>query len=115
MAGVQTTLSSRSYMELYGPPEQTADFVQKLISLCAIIAGKTWMTQFAGPDEPAHQWIDFICPTNPRADRNLSPAGSSTGAATSLAGYAWLDLAVGADSTCAGLMAEWDGRAEHVV
>ena len=98
VAGVKSTLTSRAYMELHGHEEQTSEYVEKLISLGAVIVGKTRMTSFAGPDEPTHQWVDFICPTNPRGDRYQSPGGSSTGAATSLAGYGWLDYAIGADS-----------------
>ena len=88
---------SRAYTELYPPRNDTSDYVQLLISLGAVIVGKTKMTSFACYDEPTDQWIDFMCPTNPRNDRYQSPAGSSTGAAASLAGYPWLDQSIGAD------------------
>ena len=98
LAGVQTTQMSRSYMELYGPLQESADFVKRLIELGATIVGKTKMTAFASSDEPTDQYIDFHCPFNPRGDMYQSPSGSSAGAAAALAGYPWLDYSIGADS-----------------
>lgn len=98
LAGVKTTMLSRAYTELYGPETESADYVKKLLSLGAVIVGKTKMCAFASSDEPTDQWIDFTCPTNPRGDRYQSPSGSSAGAAAALAGYPWLDYSLGADS-----------------
>jgi hypothetical protein len=98
LAGIQTTMMSRAYTELYGPEKESADYVDKLVALGAIIIGKTKMTAFASADEPTDQWVDFHCSTNPRGDRYQSPSGSSTGAAASMAGYAWLDYSIGTDS-----------------
>jgi Asp-tRNA(Asn)/Glu-tRNA(Gln) amidotransferase A subunit family amidase len=98
LAGIQTTMMSRSYTEIYGPVDDSADYAQKLIQLGAIIVGKSKMTAFASSDEPTDQWIGFHCPTNPRGDRYQSPSGSSAGAAAALAGYSWLDHSIGADS-----------------
>lgn len=97
LRGTKRTMMSRSYTELYEAEAENADYVKKLISAGAIIVGKTKITQFAGADEPTDQWIDFHCPINPRGDRYQSPSGSSTGAAASLAGYPWLDYALGGD------------------
>ncbi|KAF9765336.1 hypothetical protein IL306_002424 [Fusarium sp. DS 682] len=91
-------MMSRPWVELYGPDEQSADYTAKLIELGAVIVGKTKMTSFASPEEPTDQWIDFHCPLNPRGDRYQSPSSSSTGAATSLAGYDWLDFSIAGDS-----------------
>ena len=102
LAGVRTTLSSRAFTELYEPETENAEYVKKLLSLGAVIVGKTKMTNFASSDEPTDQWIDFMCPTNPRGDRYQSPSGSSTGAAAALAGYSWLDYSIGADSKSIG-------------
>jgi Asp-tRNA(Asn)/Glu-tRNA(Gln) amidotransferase A subunit family amidase len=88
IAGIKTTSSSRAYSELYPPRAESADFVKKLVSLGAVIVGKTKTTSFASADEPTDQWIDFHCPRNQRGDRYQSPSGSSAGAAASLAGYA---------------------------
>jgi Asp-tRNA(Asn)/Glu-tRNA(Gln) amidotransferase A subunit family amidase len=97
LAGVKSTMMSRDYTELYGPDEESADYVDKLKKLGAVIVGKTKMTSFASSEEPTDQWIDFHCPVNPRGDRYQSPSGSSAGAAAALAGYPWLDYSVGSD------------------
>ncbi|PNP75787.1 hypothetical protein FNYG_10865 [Fusarium nygamai] len=98
LKGTQTTMMSRPWIELYDPDEQSADYTEKLIKLGAVIVGKTKMTSFASPEEPTDQWIDFHCPVNPRGDGYQSPSSSSTGAATSLAGYEWLDFSIAGDS-----------------
>ncbi|KAG4252847.1 hypothetical protein FPRO03_08296 [Fusarium proliferatum] len=98
LEGTQTTLMSRPWIELYGADEQSADYTKKLIKLGAVIVGKTKMTSFASPEEPTDQWVDFHCPVNPRGDGYQSPSSSSTGAATSLAGYDWLDFSIAGDS-----------------
>ncbi|KAG4277858.1 hypothetical protein FPRO04_07101 [Fusarium proliferatum] len=98
LEGTQTTLMSRPWIELYGADEQSADYTKKLIKLGAVIVGKTKMTSFASPEEPTDQWVDFHCPVNPRRDGYQSPSSSSTGAATSLAGYDWLDFSIAGDS-----------------
>ena len=93
-------MSSRAYTQVYGPEKESAAFATKLLSLGASIVGKTKMTNFASSDEPTDQWIDEICPINPRGDQYQSPSGSSSGAAAALAGYSWLDQSIGADSRC---------------
>ena len=91
-------MSSRAYAQVYEAEEKSAAFASKLLSLGAVIVGKTKMTNFASSDEPTDQWIDDICPINPRGDQYQSPSGSSSGAAAALAGYPWLDQSIGADS-----------------
>jgi Asp-tRNA(Asn)/Glu-tRNA(Gln) amidotransferase A subunit family amidase len=91
--GIKTTFSSKAWSELYAAPNASATYVKHLLSLGAVIVGKTKTTQFA----TAVEWIDFLSPTNPRGDRYQEPSGSSAGAAASLAGYGWLDYAVGGD------------------
>ncbi|KAF5561880.1 amidase signature domain-containing protein [Fusarium napiforme] len=98
LEGTQTTMMSRPWIELYDPDEQSADYTKKLIKLGAVIVGKTKMTSFASPEEPTDQWVDFHCSVNPRGDGYQSPSSSSTGAATSLAGYEWLDFSIARDS-----------------
>ncbi|KAG5755894.1 hypothetical protein H9Q70_001490 [Fusarium xylarioides] len=98
LKGTQTTMMSRPWIELYDPDEQSADYTKKLIKLGAVIVGKTKMTSFASPEEPTDQWVDFHCPVNPRGDGYQSPSSSSTGAATSLAGYEWVDFSIAGDS-----------------
>uniref|UniRef100_A0A8H7KET3 Amidase domain-containing protein n=1 Tax=Bionectria ochroleuca TaxID=29856 RepID=A0A8H7KET3_BIOOC len=98
LEGTQLTMMNRPWTELHGPDEESAAYTKKLISLGAVIVGKTKMTSFASPEEATDQWIDFHCPVNPRGDRYQSPSSSSTGAGTSLAGYSWLDFSVAGDS-----------------
>ncbi|KAF4954898.1 hypothetical protein FGADI_5000 [Fusarium gaditjirri] len=98
LEGTQTTMMSRPWIELYGPDEHSADYTAKLIEFGAVIVGKTKMTSFASPEEATDQWVDFHCPFNPRGDGYQSPSSSSTGAATSLAGYGWLDFSIAGDS-----------------
>ena len=86
-------MSSKAWLELYPAVGETALYVKKLLDLGAVIVGKTKTTQFA----TAVEWIDFQSPTNPRGDGYQDPSGSSAGAAASLAGYPWLDYAVGGD------------------
>ncbi|KAF3109636.1 hypothetical protein TWF103_005011 [Orbilia oligospora] len=92
-----TSASSKAYAQYHGSSKSTAKAIQHLISLGAVIIGKTKTTQFAN-GETAGDWIDFQCPFNPRADGYLDPAGSSTGSAVAVAGYDWVDFAVGTDS-----------------
>ena len=91
--GIKTTLSSKAWAELYPPANDTAAYVKHLVSQGAVIVGKTKTTQFA----TAKEWTDFQSPTNPRGDGYQDPSGSSAGAASSLAGYDWLDFAIGGD------------------
>ena len=93
-------MTSRCYNELYPSESETAEYVRSLVSLGAVIVGKTRMCSFAAGQEPTDQWIDFHCPFSPRGDQYQSPGGSSSGAAASLAGYSWLDISIGTDSKC---------------
>lgn len=95
IAEIQTTLASRDYVSTYGSSAETARYVTDLISLGAVIVGKTKTTQFATGDH----WIDVHMPTNPRGDGYQFPDGSSTGGAVSLAAYPWVDASIGTDCT----------------
>ncbi|KAK2611385.1 hypothetical protein N8I77_004725 [Diaporthe amygdali] len=92
--GVKTTLSSRAWTQLYPAADTSAAYVTKLLDLGAVVVGKTKTTQFATGTE----WVDYHSPVNPRGDRYHKVSGSSAGAASSLAGYRWLDFAVGGDA-----------------
>lgn len=91
--GAKTTLSSRAWSQLYPAADKSAAYVKKLLDLGAVIVGKTKTTQFS----TGLQWVDHHPPVNPRGDRYHEASGSSAGAAASLAGYRWLDFAVGGD------------------
>lgn len=98
LAGIKTTLMNRAYAELYGPARLSAAVVDNLLSLGAVVVGKTKLAAFASAQEPTGQWVDYHCPFNPRADGYQHPGGSSTGAAAAVAGYPWLDFSIGTDS-----------------
>lgn len=97
LSGVQTTAGSRSYTRLYRKQEQTAEVVQKMIDLGAVIVGKTKLSAYAGSEVPPEKCIDYFPPWNPRGDGYQGPSGSSSGAGSSLTSYKWLDLALGTD------------------
>ncbi|ROW13500.1 hypothetical protein VPNG_04455 [Cytospora leucostoma] len=94
--GVKTTLSSRAWAELYPAADASAAYVRALLGLGAVVVGKTKTTQLAAAG--GADWVDAQSPANPRGDRYQGASGSSAGAAASLAGYGWLDYAVGGDS-----------------
>ncbi|KAJ0123645.1 amidase [Diaporthe amygdali] len=99
VAGIKTTQNNRAWLSLYGPERETASVIQDLISLGAVIVGKTKMCAFASSEEATDQWIDFHAPFNPRADGYQSPSGSTTGGGASLATYDCLDFSIGTDTT----------------
>ncbi|KAF3923470.1 hypothetical protein ABW21_db0208090 [Orbilia brochopaga] len=101
LRNLPTGASSRDYAAYHGPANTTALAVQKLLSLGATVIGKTKTTQFAN-GEAARDWIEEHCPFNPRADGYLDPAGSSTGSAAAVAGYDWVDYALGTDRVVNG-------------
>ncbi|KAK0383810.1 hypothetical protein NLU13_9721 [Sarocladium strictum] len=92
--GVPRTLSSRAWVETHPErPDESAELVEHLISMGAVIVGKTKTSQFtAGRD-----WIDASAPLSPRSDHYQRPEGSSAGASAALAGYYWLSHAVADD------------------
>ncbi|KFA46974.1 hypothetical protein S40293_09794 [Stachybotrys chartarum IBT 40293] len=92
LSGVQTTQSSRAWSSLGASvATSTADFVQRLLDLGAIIVGKTKTSQFdAGLD-----WVDAVQPWNPRADEYQTSRSGSAGAAVALAAYDWVHHSVG--------------------
>ncbi len=96
--GVPTTAQCRAYSQLYGSSKATAPCIQRLLDLGAVLVGKTMATQFASGEQPTADWIEFLCPWNPRGDGYLSPRGSSTGTGVAVATYDWIDMAVGSDS-----------------
>lgn len=95
--GLITGVSSRAYARLNKPSVKTARCIQELLDLGAVIVGKAKTVQFAS-GMTAGDWTETKCPTNPRGDQQLDPGCSSAGSAASVAGYEWLDYAVGSDS-----------------
>ncbi|PVH88774.1 amidase signature enzyme [Cadophora sp. DSE1049] len=95
--GLATGASSQAYARLGKLAVTTARCIQTLLDLGAIIVGKAKTVQFAS-GMSAGDWTETVCPTNPRGDQHLDPNCSSSGSAASMAGYEWLDYAVGSDS-----------------
>ncbi|TFK62724.1 amidase signature enzyme [Pluteus cervinus] len=95
--GVPTGAGSLAYAKVNPIPETTAPSIQRLLDLGATLVGKTRTSQFA---HGAHPWefIDIPYSWNPRADGHLTASASSSGSATAIAGYQWLDFTVGSDT-----------------
>ncbi|CAH0040298.1 unnamed protein product [Clonostachys solani] len=92
LEGVGTTLSSASWELLHPEPAgESAHFVRRLIDLGAVIVGKTKTP----PMESGQEWVDVPAPWNPRADGYQRADDSSPGAVTAIAGYPWLQHALG--------------------
>ncbi|PQE11375.1 hypothetical protein CJF31_00001188 [Rutstroemia sp. NJR-2017a BVV2] len=99
VSGIKTTQSNRAFVGLYGPDTETSPYLQRLLILRAVLVGKAKMTAFVSAEEATDQWIDFHAPFNPRADGYQTPLGSTTGGASALAAYEWLDFSVGTDTS----------------
>lgn len=97
LKGVVTTHGNRAYADLYGTRDVNSASVQDVIDKGAIIVGKTKTAEFAGSQEVEGDWADYSCPKNPRADGYLRSTGSSTGSASCVASYSWLDGSLGSD------------------
>lgn len=95
--GLPTAAGSKAYQLTHPIPPQTAPSVQKLLSLGAIMVGKTRTSQFA---HGAHPWefVDVPYSWNPRGDGHLTASASSSGSACAIAAYDWLDFTVGSDT-----------------
>lgn len=97
LKGVTTTHGNRAYARLYGEQHVNSAAVQDAIDKGAIIVGKAKTAEFAGSQEVECDWADYACPFNPRADGYLRSSGSSTGSASGVASYPWLDGSLGSD------------------
>lgn len=95
--GLQTSAGSLAYAKTHPPSNTTAPSIQTLISLGAVLIGKTKTSQFAHGANP-WEFVDFSYPWNPRGDGHLTAASSSSGSACAIAAYEWLDFAVGSDT-----------------
>ncbi|KAF6833102.1 amidase [Colletotrichum plurivorum] len=97
MEGVKTSGGSRVYLEMYPERNKSAVAVAKLLELGAVAVGKTKTSQFAYGSEP-WKWNDYKYPWNPRGDGWLNIAFSSSGSGAAIAGYEWIDFALGSDT-----------------
>ncbi|KAB5554939.1 amidase signature domain-containing protein [Coniochaeta sp. 2T2.1] len=101
---ITTTRSSSAFVEYHDAgnrcPEEDekCELLLKLVKLRAAFVGKTKTTFFSS----GSQWVDFPSPIDPRGDSYQEALGSSAGAAAALAGYGWLDFAIGGDFSANG-------------
>ena len=100
LKGVRTSACSRAYQTLYPEKECNATCVEKLLEAGAVIVGKTKTVQLAS-GENARDWIDYSAPFHSRGDGYQEPSGSSTGSATAVSAYDWIDATLGTDSKLA--------------
>ncbi|OQN95269.1 hypothetical protein B0A48_18566 [Cryoendolithus antarcticus] len=97
LRGVKSSLGNRSFYQTFPAAAETAACSKKVIAGGGVIVGKSKMTSFGNWEEPI-EYVDYQAPWNPRADRCQSPGGSSSGPASAIAAYEWLDIAIGTDS-----------------
>lgn len=97
LKGVHTGCGNRAYRMLHGISGTSSSAVSSLLDLGAIIVGKTKTVEFGGSQEVIGDWCDYFYPLNSRGDGYIAGTGSSTGSASSLAAYPWLDIALGTD------------------
>ena len=101
LCGHHMGLGSRAYLALSSPAPHTAPAVQRLLDAGAVLVGSTQLGAMGQKQEPT-QSIDYPAPINPRGDGFQSPLGGSCGDPAAVASYAWLDFAIGSDSTVSG-------------
>lgn len=95
--GLPTAAGCPQYAEHRGFAFDTAECIKTLLDAGAVIVAKAKTVQFASGMASA-DWGADTCPTNPRGDGQLDTDCSSSGSAAAIAGYEWLDFAVGSDS-----------------
>lgn len=95
--GMRTSLSSRAYLELQRPSEETAKAIRNLVEAGSLIIGSTKLCSLISKEDPTEA-VDYSAPFNARADGYQSPNGSSSGSAAAIGAYDWLDVAIGTDS-----------------
>lgn len=97
LKGTHTGCGNRAYRRLYGPSPTSTEAVDRAIKLGAVVVGKTKTVEFGGAQEVIGDWSDYSYSFNARGDGYLAATGSSTGSASSLAAYPWLDITLGTD------------------
>lgn len=96
--GLKTSAGSRAYHSLYAPATKTAESIQILLDLGAVVIGKTRTSQFANGQAPTADWVDFHDPFNARGDGYQDPSSSSAGAGSAQSNYDWVDMNIGSDT-----------------
>ncbi|KAI0854720.1 amidase signature domain-containing protein [Xylaria cubensis] len=98
LKGVHTGCGNRAYRRLHGILDTSSSAVESVLDLGGIVVGKTKTVEFGSSQEVIGDWCDYFYPFNSRGDSYIAGTGSSTGSATSLAAYPWLDIALGTDA-----------------
>jgi Asp-tRNA(Asn)/Glu-tRNA(Gln) amidotransferase A subunit family amidase len=96
LKGTRTSLCNRAFNELHPRQSTTAKTIAHLISKGVHIVGKNHLSSFALQEHPT-QSVDYESPFNPRGDGYQIAGGSSSGSASAIASYEWLDFAVATD------------------
>ncbi|OCT52008.1 glutamyl-tRNA (Gln) amidotransferase [Cladophialophora carrionii] len=95
--GLTTGFGNKAWADTCPVERTTAPVVRLLLEAGAVLVGKLKTTEFAEGVDPC-EWIDDVCPFNPRGDGRQKPSSSSTGSAVAAASYDWLDFTVGTDT-----------------
>lgn len=95
--GIKTSVCNKAYLDLYPPAATTALSIRRVIGGGSCTLGKTKLSSFLSREE-ATESIDFQAPCNPRADGYQTTGGSSSGSATAVAAYEWIDIGIGTDT-----------------
>lgn len=109
LRGLPTAAGCAGYAAFHGSATKTAQCIQTLLDKGAVVVAKAKTVQFASGMASA-DWCVNICPTNPRGDGQLDTDCSSSGSAAAVAGYEWLDFAIGSDSKFTYMGKERDAR-----
>ncbi|KAI1422275.1 amidase-like protein [Xylaria sp. FL1777] len=98
LKGVHTGCGNRAYRLLHDASKTSSSAVESVIGLGGIIVGKNKTVEFGSSQEVIGDWCDYFYPFNCRGDGYIAGTGSSTGSASSLAAYPWLDITLGTDA-----------------
>ncbi|KAJ2993194.1 hypothetical protein NUW58_g1920 [Xylaria curta] len=98
LKGVHTGCGNRAYRMLHHASKASSSAVESVLDLGGIIVGKTKTVEFGSSQEVIGDWCDYSYPFNSRGDGYIAGTGSSTGSASSLAAYPWLDITLGTDA-----------------
>ncbi|KAI1383779.1 amidase signature domain-containing protein [Hypoxylon trugodes] len=97
IAGLETGCGSKCYRSFYPAKQTSAPFINQLISAGAVLVGKMRCTQWCDGQDPLER-LEEVSPINPRGDAFQKPSSSSSGSASGVASYPWLDFAIGTDT-----------------
>ncbi|WVW82683.1 hypothetical protein I302_104694 [Kwoniella bestiolae CBS 10118] len=100
LAGIHTGGGNRAYQNTYPPRTATAFSIQQMIDQGGIIVARAKTSTFANGETATADWVDQMCPYNPRGDGYQQPSSSSSGPGAAIAAYDWLDITIGSDTGC---------------